>query len=58
VEGAKAILDITANEGVNVNTDVEDVATNTVVNTIVDFECNNVQYMYIIAAWSHCCFAI
>lgn len=43
MEGAKAILDITANEGVNVNTDVEDVATNTVVNTIVDFECNNVQ---------------
>ncbi len=36
VEGTKAVIDITVNEGVNVNTNVEEVATKTVVNTVVD----------------------
>ena len=36
VEGTKSLIDITANEGVNLNTDVEEVATKTVLNTVVD----------------------
>ena len=36
VEGAKAVIDITTNEGVNMNTNVEEVATTTIVNTVVD----------------------
>ena len=36
MEATKATIDITTNDGVNVNTDIQDVATKTVVNTVVD----------------------
>jgi hypothetical protein len=36
VEGTKALVNITANEQVEVNTNVEEVVTNTLVNTVVD----------------------
>ena len=42
VEGTQAVVDLTANEGVNVNTNVKEVATKTIVNTVVDVKAGKI----------------